>query len=71
MAKARRTGAEEDTPMSDFTPLEKVRILLAEHSALRAEFVARTGHGYLQSGVISNSATHRTGDVGERPLCCA
>jgi hypothetical protein len=32
--------------MSDFPPPEKVRILLAEHSALRAEFVARTGHGY-------------------------
>jgi hypothetical protein len=35
-----------NAPMSDLPQPEKVRILLAEHSALRAEFVARTGHGY-------------------------
>jgi hypothetical protein len=32
--------------MSDFPPPEKVRILLAEHSALRSEIVARMGHVY-------------------------
>jgi hypothetical protein len=37
--------------MSDFPPSEKVRILLAEHSALRAEIVARMGHVYQVAAV--------------------
>ena len=36
--------------MSDFSQVEKVRILLAEHAALRAEIVARIGHAYQMIG---------------------
>jgi hypothetical protein len=37
--------------MSDFPPSEKVRILLAEHSSLRSEIVARMGHVYQVAAV--------------------
>jgi hypothetical protein len=40
----------EDQPVAEFPPSERVRILLAEHSSLRAEIVARTGHGYQVTG---------------------
>jgi hypothetical protein len=37
--------------MSDFSSVEKVRILLAEHSALRSEIVARMGHVFQVAAV--------------------
>jgi hypothetical protein len=36
--------------MSDFSEPEKVRILLSEYAALKAEIMARTGHGYQITG---------------------
>jgi hypothetical protein len=39
--------------MSDFPPPEKVRILLAEHTALRSEIIARMGHVYQVMAVLA------------------
>jgi hypothetical protein len=35
-----------------FTPEEKVKTLLAEYSSLRAEIVAKTGHGFQVAGFV-------------------
>ena len=35
-----------------FTPEEQARILLAEHSSLRSETVAKTGHGLQVAGFV-------------------
>jgi hypothetical protein len=38
--------------MTDYPPIEKVRILLAEHATLRTEIIARIGHAYQMMGFL-------------------